>query len=114
MITENIVVVKTGDEQQLQDDFCRYQGTHRLSKFNKVYGDTNIVVYVFDANGDSPWELESDTVVPLALETNYLDGERPWTRVNGKDYDWPLSRWLKRKIPVDQYEQVKQKLQYSC
>lgn len=114
-ITENTIVVKAELEQQLLADAEKYADTyHRVSGFNRVYGDDKIVVYVFDANGDGPWEVESDTVEYLALETDYLDGDEPWTRINGEDSDMTIAEWLKDQIPEEEYEKVVKAISYSA
>ncbi len=114
MITENTIVVKANLEQQLLADAAKYANTyHRVSGFNRVYSNNEIVVYVFDANGDSPWEVESDTVEYLALETDYLDGDDPWTRIDGKDCDITIAEWLKEKIPEEEYVKVVESISYS-
>ena len=113
-ITENTMIINKKDEDDVRKDYLKYKDTyHRISGFKRIYTDNKISIYVFDANGDSPWELEADTVVPIALETNYLTGERPWTRINGKTYGWPLKRWLKGKIPDEEYSKVRKSIAYS-
>ena len=105
LITENTIVVKSKDEPELLKDYERYKGTyHRINGFNKIYANNEMCIYVFDANGDSPWEIERDTVKPIAIETRYPDGT--WTRVNGKDYGWTLKRWLKGKVPEEIIEKI--------
>lgn len=113
-ITENTIVVKAEMEQQLLADAEKYADTyHGVSGFNRIYGNDEIVVYVFDANGDGPWEIENDTVEWIALETNYLDGDEPWTRIDGEDSDMTIAEWLKDQIPEEEYEKVVKAISYS-
>lgn len=111
-ITENTIVINKEDEQQLLNDYQRYKDTHhRIREFNRVYADERICIYVFDANGDTPWEIESDTLTPIALETRFSDWT--WTRVNGNDFGWTLKRWLRKMIPEEKYKDVCNDIAYT-
>lgn len=116
LITENTIVIPVSEEQNFKQDVAKYEYSHhRLSGINKVYEDADIIVYVFDANGDSPWEVESDIKTNyIALETYYGDGEDPWTRYSGKDDSAiPIKDWLKDKVPADKYDALMHCISYS-
>ena len=113
-ITENTIVIKKENETQLLKDYEKYECDHRLSGFNRVYDGTDICVYVFDANGDGPWEIEPDTVEWMALETYYLDDEELWTRFSDEStQEETIAEWLKGIILEPEYSKVIKSISYS-
>ena len=108
------MIIKKEDEKVVQKDYKKYKDTyHHITDFKRIYTDNNISIYIFDANGDSPWELECDTVIPIAIETYYLDGEKPWTRINGNDCSFSLKQWLKGKVSANIYKDICKNIEYS-
>ncbi len=57
--------------------------------------------------------MESNTVEWLALETNYFDGEEPWTRFSDEIKVETVAEWLKEIIPAPEYGEVFASISYS-
>lgn len=114
-ITENTIVIRKEYENDLINDYKKYNVLYRIMNFNKVYSNKDIVIYVFDSNGECPWEIEPDVKTKyIALETNYLDGESLWTRIAGfKEDEITIEEWLQTIIPKKDYRDVVQKISYS-
>lgn len=112
---EHSIVIVPEEEQHLLKDYVRYKDVHQVRNFNRIYAGEKLIVYFFDANGDGPWEIESDTKAKLiAAETSYLDGEDLWTRIEGnEDGNISLAEWLEDKIPPDDYIKVKEAMRYT-
>ena len=119
MITENTVMVLAPAEQSMLNDLKEYG----CDGIYKVYKDDDVVIYNFDCNGDSPWDilnnedLELDWDSILALETNYGDGDGYWTRIRSDDgymidIEETLAEWLS-KNHRDIYNQVNGSIKYT-
>ena len=122
--TENTIVVKREAEEKLKHDleagrdWCRIRGDKCVFRNNKY------AVYIFDCNGDQPWEVmfgeDRDNLLLewsdiVATETYYGDGR--WTRVykNGRieDTRFKLVTYMKNRLTPDEYEIIKKKTAYS-
>ena len=116
MITENTIVIKACDEASLMEDYKKYCRDYRMGdSLCKVFANDDIAVFVFDANGDAPWEIEQTKADYLALETNYFDGEEPWTRIKGKEEnEMTIDKWLCEILSGDDYAKVSGLISYSC
>ena len=119
MITENTVMVAAPAEQSMLNDLKEYG----CDGIYKVYQDGDVVIYNFDCNGDSPWDilnnedLELDWDSILALETNYGDGDGYWTRIRSDDgymidIEETLAEWLDKFHPGI-YASVAEKIKYT-
>ncbi len=115
VLTENTIVIEKSLEPRFLEEAEKYANSyHRVDNLRRVYGDDKIVIYVFDADGDTPWEIEKDTVEYLALETYYLDGEEPWSRFKDQNEESKnIAEWLKGRAPEDQYDDIASKISYS-
>ena len=112
-ITENTIVMKASDEDQFLKEVEQYEGIHRLSGVVKVFKNNDIAVYVFDCNGDSPWEVESDTIAPIILETNYGDGDGYWTRLNGNDVSETCRELLQNMLTETEFKSLEDAIEYT-
>ena len=83
-ITENTLVIRTSVENKAIADLRNYG----CDGINCIVRTDEYVCIVYDCNGDSPWDIceRDDLMLPdmsgiVAIETNYGDGDEPWTRV---------------------------------
>lgn len=122
-ITENTIVVRKSAEPDLLHDFsCEDAEMCRLRNCNRVYDNEEIVVYVFDCNGDQPWDVVGGDGLKLkpedilCTETKY-DEDELWTRVNTdgilRDTETPLDVFLKPLVPGNDYEDLAERISYS-
>ena len=126
-ITENTIVVKPEAEIQLVQDLQKASGLFfRVRNIKCVFKNKNYVVYVFDANGDVPWEVTTDRNIfglningdVLGVETVYGEGDR-WTRVLDKkkgflvDTNWWLATYMKRNLSAKEFEVYRKGTQYT-
>ena len=126
-LTENTIVIKPDAEERLKHDLEFARDTWcRINGDKCVFRNKDYVVYIFDCNGDQPWEImdgeerdalqleRSDVVV---TETNY--GDFCWTLINkGKkkglrDTRWHLITYMKRRVTPDEFEILKERIAYS-
>ena len=60
-ITENTIVIKASAKNALKKDIdLAINDTHyrfRLQNVKKAFENNEYVVYIFDCNGDQPWEV---------------------------------------------------------
>lgn len=83
--TENTIVIKKEHQQLFLEEYKQHRFNSGLGNLSEAYDGASdvgdIVVYLFDCNGDNPWTL-GDARCPLYInETNYLDGEPPYTEM---------------------------------
>ena len=122
-ITENtIMVTKQAENDLLRDLSCDASVLCRINGIKKVYGDDRHVIYIFDCNGDQPWDivdrgklsLREESI--LCTETAYGPGEL-WTRVRCDtglyDTDTEMKELIKPYMPKDEYDVVVKSISYS-
>ena len=113
-ITENTIIINTSDEDAFLEDVEKFKSEYRLDGVNKVFGNNEYTIYVYDCNGDGPWEVGEDVSLEdiPAIETNYGYGDEPWTRIDGDDVDEPLKNHLKEFFPKD-YKSIRNQIGYT-
>jgi len=120
-ITENTIVVKPDAVPTLLKDLDKAKADYRISGINMVYSDDKYAIYVFDCNGDMPWQIADKGVFALdfkdvyATETNY--GEFRWTQTYtngvGRDsHNW-LITCMKNKLDDVSWKKVKKAIEYT-
>ena len=125
-ITENTIVIKASAENALKKDIdLAINDTYyrfRLQNVKKAFENDEYVVYIFDCNGDQPWEVADADYFSLdwgdviAMETVYEDGR--WTRYTDKDgvmqdTNRKLTTIMKNKLTEIEYENLCQNIMYS-
>lgn len=118
MITENTVIVKPEAEDRLLEDLS---SVNYVSGVQKAFENNDMVIYIFDCNGDAPWEIENSDSLKLdyqndliAIETNYLDGDGYWTRTpKGDIKEANLYMWLKGKVSKSELKLIIKRTEYS-
>ncbi len=117
-ITENTVIVKPDAETRCLADL---NSVSYVSKIQKAFENKDMVIFIFDCNGDAPWEIENSDSLTLdyqndliCLETNYLDGDDMWTRTPKGDIEEPtLIDWLRNKVTKSELKTIKKHIAYS-
>ena len=115
-ITENTMVIPTALCNFVEQDLSNYG-----CDYKKVFQNKQIAIYNFDCNGDSPGDiLDSDECKTpygeiMALETDYLDGDVPWTRFPKEDEetDVTIKEWIKDIVTEEEYKVIAEKIAYS-
>lgn len=115
-ITENTIVIKPSDEKQFLKEVKKFEFDYRLSNVKEVFNNKDMIIFVADCNGDLPWEMESDTIVPLIMETNYGDEDEDsyWTRKSGiGDVPETCAELLKDMVTPEEYEVIEDRIAYT-
>lgn len=121
-LTENTIVVKREAEERLVHDLEVGRGWCRIRNETCVFKNDEYVIYVFDANGDQPWDvmfgtewkklkLQREDIV--ATEINYLEGDVCWTRTGDAEIDETLIQYMKKFLTPEEWEVVKEETEYS-
>lgn len=117
MITENTIVVRSRDENLLLKDLAN---AGHVSGAGKVFENGSYAVFIFDNNGDMPWEaMEQDELsLPyrdiVVMETNYLDDDGYWTRTPEGDLEVTLSEWLANIFTEEECRHIRDKIRYTA
>ncbi len=116
-ITECTLVVKLDQVEKVWSDFKEFEDPHRLSDFKLNYKNEieDIAIFIFDCNGDNPWASYECEAEYLLAETNYLDGDEPWTTGPESDYEQLMvEEWLSKKLSPDDFKEAVSKIAYTC
>ena len=116
-ITENTVIISPKYCEETEADLRKYG----CSGIRRVFKNSKYAVYVFDCNGDSPWDIKNadECQMPydkiIALETNYGDSDGLWTRFPSRKRDakTTIHTWLRRKVTKEELQIIRKKIKYS-
>ena len=122
-VTENTILIrKEAEEDLLHDLTCEEVSFCRIRGVRKVFDGKRHVLYVFDCNGNQPWDVADKGVLKLktrdvlCTETGFGEGET-WTRLGRDGYLWdtpmPLKDAIRPYIPEGEYERVVNDIAYS-
>ena len=117
-ITENTVIVRPEAETRCLEDL---NSVNYVSGIQKSFENKDMVIFIFDCNGDAPWEIEDSNTLQLdyqkdllCLETNYLDGDVMWARTpDGDIKEATLIDWLKDKVTKAELKTIRKHIAYS-
>lgn len=88
--TENQIVLTIGDENKFYD-FLEKADPSYLAKCHEIYKNEHMIYIAFEFDGTPNENVLWKKVMgntPYIIETNYLNGELPWTRdYTGGEYD---------------------------
>ena len=108
-ITENTIVFKPEAEAIFLRDVETYKGCFYSNSVRKVFENKDFMAYVFDCNGDMPWQINSCKLGRpelIAMETSYGDDGEYWTTVEGADTPEgvTLTDWMKTKLTEEEFK----------
>ncbi len=124
-ITENTIVIRPEAEPVLLSDIEKVGDIYRVSDLKCKFRNNEYVAYIFDCNGDQPWEVADAGTLDLdfekdviGTETVYPDGGR-WTQILDtktgywEDSDKKLSTIMKQKLTPEEFEAYKKGTAYT-
>ena len=124
-ITENTIVIKPLAEKTLLEDIRKVEDEFRIGGLQCIFRNKDYLVYIFDCNGDQPWEIVDSGFLDLdfskdvyASETYYPEDGR-WTQVFDENFGKigdsfrKLITLMKSKLTNSEYIDLKQKIQYT-
>lgn len=118
-ITECTIALAPTDEPAFLTQYDTFALDYRLSNLNRVYHDDDVILYVFDCNGDSPWQTGDAPLPYLIHETRYLDDHYTLTEYRKKNGHYTETRYhclalLRKRFPGTDFSGLKERIAYSC
>lgn len=116
-ITENTIIIKNEIEEMFLEKTKEIERI-TLDSVRCVFKNEEKCVYIFDSNGDAGDDLSNAGIKYLAIETNYLDGEEPWTRYfdedgHEKDGDLLSEKTLTEYFSKKEIKKICKKIKYT-
>ena len=117
-ITENTIVFKPEAEAVFLRDVEANKDCFYSNSVRKVFENKDFMAYVFDCNGDMPWQMggcELGRPELIAMETSYGDDDGYWTTVEGSDTPEgvTLTDWMKTKLTEEEFKVYSEKTQFT-